>query len=303
MSAQDNTNSTNDLLTWEYNPSLPLAIAITCIFTILTIAHVFLFFRTRNKACIPFIFGAFNEAGGYLFRALAHNNTSSRIFFSIQLMLILISPIMIVAGLYAVFAGMMGKIDGGVRSPLHPKLITRGLGPADVVWILMLSVGGSMATRSVGKANMYIQVLEGGIGLHAATLVIFVTAVAVWRSRLSRDPSMEIKVLDHGVKLNVLCLYGVVGVMTMRSVGRLAEFLLGQNGFIAQNEWSFYVIDALQIAIALAMCLKFYGQDGRGSRRRSDMIELTDEGIDSEPHRESYRETNRETHHGRIEIG
>lgn len=160
MSAQDNANSTNDLLVWQYAPSLPLAIVATALFTLLTIAHIFLFVRTRNKSCLPFIFGAFNEAGGYLFRALAHNNPSSSFFFSIQLMLILISPIMVAAGLYAVFAGMMNKIDGGVRSPLHPKLIKRGLGVADIVWMLMITVGGSMATRSVGKANMYIQVSQ-----------------------------------------------------------------------------------------------------------------------------------------------
>lgn len=77
-----------------------------------------------------------------------------------------------------------------------------------------------------------IKVLEGGIGLHAATLVIFSVAVAVWRTRLSRDTTMEVKLLDDGTKRDMLFLYGIVMVMTMRSIGRLAEFLLGQVSLV-----------------------------------------------------------------------
>ena len=84
---------------------------------------------------------------GWLFRVLSHNNTSQGMFFMIQFSMLLISPIMAAAGLYAVVRCIMQMCEAAERSPVHPRLFARTFGIVDMVCMLMITVGGTMGMQ------------------------------------------------------------------------------------------------------------------------------------------------------------
>ncbi|KAF2795377.1 hypothetical protein K505DRAFT_239933 [Melanomma pulvis-pyrius CBS 109.77] len=256
---------------WQYKPSLVGAVVGASVFGILTGAHGWMFWKKRNKMCIMFILGAFNEQAGYIARCLAHFKTASPMFYSIQSMMILISPIMIAASVYMVLARVMCMVGGESRSPVPPRLFNKIFGGVDVLCLLMISVGGVIGMDP--RNTVGTKVLLGGLGIHMALLHVFIGIAILWHRRVKSNPTAEMKMLDGVLSSNMRFLYAVSGLLMLRTGARFGEYYLGRGSFLQTNELPFYLYDMLPVTVVLAIGLKWHGEDLRNYEERG-MIEL-----------------------------
>ncbi|KAF2178034.1 RTA1 like protein [Zopfia rhizophila CBS 207.26] len=253
---------------WHYNPSLIASITATIVFGILTILHIFRFIKTRSKICVPFIFGALNEAIGYAARGIAHNNTDANFPYLVQSIMILIAPIMIAASIYIILGRVIMMVNAGHHSPIQPKSLGRIFGIGDVITFLMQCTGGVLVARKV-ETETGEQVILGGLGVQMFLFGFFTVVAVVWHRRVLKSPTPECKPLDGKLWMHMWLLYLVAACITVRNGCRCVEYAMGPEGYLLRHEWPLYLYDFVLMTITLVICLmwyeeKFEGQDREG---------------------------------------
>ncbi|KAI0462778.1 hypothetical protein LJB42_003579 [Komagataella kurtzmanii] len=170
---------------FNYNPSLPAAIAFAVVFGLLTLIHSFSVFhvgfkqnltinsgRKKRLCCImiPFIIGLLMESIGYVARAIATQNKDSVIVYCMQSTFILIAPVLMAATLYMVFGELVKTTDTEKHICISMRYFTKILVAADIVSLLVQAAGGGLiamdSARKWGKiiviVGLFIQIIFFG---------------------------------------------------------------------------------------------------------------------------------------------
>lgn len=258
-------SSSNDdhdrFVLYRYTPSLPVASITTVVFGLLTAAHIYRMFRTRSWFCIPFIIGGIFETIGYIGRCISHSDNKALAPFIIQSLLILLGPALYAASIYMT----LGRIILAVRAP-HLSIIptrwqTRLFVCGDVVAFLTQMAGGRIQASGNGNEstiNIGEDTILAGLWLQIVFFGFFVACSTVFHVRCRRKPTAASA--DPGMPWQrmMIMLYTVSGLILVRSLFRVVEYIQGNAGFLLRNEWPIYVFDALLMALVMLIFLIWY---------------------------------------------
>ncbi|CAM1510928.1 Fc.00g084410.m01.CDS01 [Cosmosporella sp. VM-42] len=269
---------------WYYVPSLPAAIIFTIIFTVATIAHSWKMFKARMWFCLPFVIGGVLEIVGYICRAAAYNLTGSLIPYLLQAIFLVLPPVLFAATLYMVYSRVVRAVHGESFSLISPHWTTRIFVLGDWVCLNVQSGGsGLLAKSDKDKVRIGEYIVVAGLILQVLIFAIFMWFGLTFNLRFRAHLKRTGAVIDVPWQSFFNMMYLTSLAILVRNVFRVVEFIMGQDGYLFENEWPTYVFDgALMFLVMVAFYIWHPIKLQRSSRE--SMIELTSDAASSAEH-------------------
>ena len=194
---------------------------------------------------------------GYAARIACHNDTSKLGSYIIQQMFILLPPVLFAASIYMVLSRIIIALRGDDYSPIRPSRLTKTFLAGDIISFYIQGGGGGLTaagSRSNGTGpNLSVLgqwVIIGGLVFQIIIFGLFCVTAIKFHKRYERSvvaPAWgEWKQMMH-------MLYFVSGLIMIRSLFRVVEYVTGTNGYLMAHEWPLYVFDTILMFGVLAL--------------------------------------------------
>ncbi|KAJ4354222.1 uncharacterized protein N0V89_005956 [Didymosphaeria variabile] len=248
--AQDHPdiNDTTRFVLYRYVPSLPAAIIFVVLFGLTTFYHIFQVGRKRTWYFIPLAIGGIFEFVGYIGRAQSHFDQWKLGPFIMQSLLLLVAPALFAASIYIILGRIILLTDGEKHSLIRQRWLTKIFVAGDVLSFLVQSSGGGIqASKTEGAMKTGEKLIIGGLFLQLAFFGFFVLVAGLFHVRLQRNGpasgSVDLTVLPW--KKHLMVLYASSGLILVRSVFRVIEYIMGNAGYLLRHEVFLYIFDAV----------------------------------------------------------
>ncbi|OBT74640.1 hypothetical protein VF21_06407 [Pseudogymnoascus sp. 05NY08] len=237
--------SHNGYYLWHYLPSRPAAIIFCILFIIATLAHFWRLSRTRAWFCLVFAIGAFFEVIGFGARAAAYERTDALMPYIIQNLFILLPPALFAASIYMTLGRIINAVNGGHLSIIRPTWLTKIFVGGDVFSFMVQGGGGGMmAGGDQSKVKLGQNMILGGLGIQLLMFGLFWLTAVLFHLKIRKNPTTESYTIDAKWEQYLGMLYMVSALIMIRSIFRVAEYVMGNDGYLLMNEWPLYVFDA-----------------------------------------------------------
>lgn len=264
---------------WEYVPSLALAIVFGVAFALTTLAHTWKIYNTRLWFCSPFAFGGLRKSHhsestgysyalireltfkypivqivGYIFRALAANNTGSLAFYITQATCLVLPPVLYAASLYMVYSRIVRAVHGEAFSFISPRWTSVIFVVGDLICLnIQGNAAGLLADDDLINAGRGI--IIAGLLLQAVIFILFMLCCVLFHVRFRRHLPRTNATTSAPWEASLNMLYATSTLVLARNIFRVFEYAMGKDGFIQKHEWTFYVFDS---ALMLLVMIGFY---------------------------------------------
>ncbi|KAK5133209.1 hypothetical protein LTR08_008044 [Meristemomyces frigidus] len=247
----------NDPTQWvlyRYTISLPAAAIFIALFTCVTAAHAFLMGMRRTWCFIPFLIGGCFELSGYVARAVSSSNQWALGPYIAQTLLLLLAPALFAASIYMVLGQIIAYVDGERHSLIRKKWLTKAFVTGDVIsFLLQMAGGGIMAVGNGSSAKLGQDIIIVGLFAQIVFFGLFIVVTITFHRRFVRHEP-EKALLDRQVWHRQLwALYIGSMLILIRSIVRVVEYLMGNDGFILRREYFLYVFDATPMFLVMAL--------------------------------------------------
>ncbi|CAG8071755.1 hypothetical protein PENNAL_c0002G07258 [Penicillium nalgiovense] len=241
---------------WNYAPSIPAAVIFMLIFIVLTGLHSWKMFRARTWFCITFTLGGFFQIIGYIGRCIAHNNTSTMGPYIIANVFILLGPTLFAASIYMTLGRLIRRVHGEHLSPIRVSRLTKTF-----VWFDVLSFvvqGNSSSLSVLGYATLGKVCVIVGLAIQLISFSLFWVTAIVFAKRLRRAPTPECLKPSIPWQRLLHMLYAVSALILVRSIFRIVEYVMDNDGYPLMHEWTLYVFDSLPMAVVMIIFFIWY---------------------------------------------
>jgi len=265
MASNDSTtvaasdNAGYDFKLYRYDPSLPAAIVTTVVFAALTAVH---FWRLRRAGAVyftPFLIGGIFQTIGYCGRIWSHFDTESIGGFVMQAILILVAPALFAASIYMILGRLIRALGAEHLSLIPIKWVTKIFVTGDVIAFGLQAGGGGI--QSAGTLEMYEmgeKIIIAGLFVQIAVFGFFVVTALLFHSRMAKSSSAGTSQGSIAWRRHLYVLYVTSALILIRSIFRVVEYLQGNDGYLISHEVFIYVMDALLMAIVMAIFAIWY---------------------------------------------
>jgi hypothetical protein len=162
------------------------------------------------------------------------------------------------------------------------------LSPRWTTKIYVLIDIGSFVTQLMGTAMQANGGPEGaktgrtivvaGLGVQLGAFAVFIFSVALFHRRLVAQPT-DVSMEHKSWRKYIWMLYAMSGLIIVRSVFRLAEFIEGTDGKLYKTEVFLYVFDAcIMFAVVVINAVVHPGMLLRATRKRVKGVPLLSRG-------------------------
>ncbi|RAK95689.1 RTA1 domain-containing protein, partial [Aspergillus ibericus CBS 121593] len=252
--------NTIDFVLYRYTPSLAAAIAFTAIFGILSLLHLYRVLHHRTYFFIPFLLGLIFETVGYLARIFSHYSPKSLTPYIIQTMLILVAPPLFAASIYMTLGRLITRLHAESTSLVPVRWLTKVFVVGDIVsFVLQCGGGGYMSAGTQSAMTTGSHIVIGGLAIQLLFFGFFVIVASVFHVRVVRNhhhhhhhhqhTPIPAKTGRYSWTDMMWGLYIACGLILVRSVYRVVEFVEGNDGFIMRREYLLYVFDGVLMAL------------------------------------------------------
>ncbi|KAJ9497271.1 hypothetical protein H2202_007075 [Exophiala xenobiotica] len=277
------TPSPDEIDPYSYNPSLALSIIFTAIYLILSVCHMYLSLvyarkrPIRHKYTVCLFVAAVMSFVGWGMRILSieyrHSWPMSIIWYACSQSCVVIAPVFVCASLYLLLTRLISfnlpaehKGQGGGGGGRSPQVFLR-LSPKWLGYLFLISdlacfnaQGGGSSIAGAGSwkgtlRTIGIDVILVGLALQVVTFTGFLTVLAMFQSRVN---SMKDVRLQSGAKKVIRGVWIASILVQIRTVFRLAEFAMGDHGYLMTNEWCVYVFEGGPMVIATVILALYH---------------------------------------------
>lgn len=243
-----------------YIPNYPCNIIGCVLFGIIAIVQFVLGIYTRDWwMWVTWTLTAGGECAGYVARVILHNQYTSTPMWEMQLVLTIIMPAFMSAGLYYQLA-VQTVVYGEQYSLMKPMIYNAIFTTCDVISLFVQAAGGGVASSGSANSQNTVNgswIMLGGIAFQVATLVAFILVAGWVNYRIFSDnpdnwnpkykqqrEKFMFKVWPFAVAVSLLFLL-------IRSIYRIVELADGWHGYIIETERYFLILDGLMIVIGM----------------------------------------------------
>ena len=170
----------------------------------------------------------------------------------IQNTLLLLPPVLFAATVYMVLGRIIRHVNGEAYSLVRTRWMTFTFVMGDVISFFVQGGGaGMMVTNDGANADMGEKMIVGGLLIQVIVFGFFIVTAGVFHWRYHHHSVSAVAYRERegqeaeGWKKLLFMLYGVSTLIMVRSLFRVAEFAMGQDGFLLRNEWPLYVFDSV----------------------------------------------------------
>ncbi|KAF3402544.1 hypothetical protein DPV78_004250 [Talaromyces pinophilus] len=261
---------------YRYYPSEVAAIIFTVLFALATFAHLYQLFRHRTWFFIPFVIGGFFEWVGYIGRILSSNESPNWSLgpYIQQTILILLAPALFAASIYMMLGRIVMLLDAEQHCIFRKKWLTKFFVCGDVLSFTVQAAGGGvMSSGSLSAVHNGEKIVIAGLAIQILFFGFFVITCALFHRRVNKFPTEPSLELGNSWRKHLHILYAANMLILIRSVFRLIEYAMGNNGYLLRHEVFLYVFDGVLMLTAMILFNAFH-PSGLISRRGKG-IEMT----------------------------
>jgi hypothetical protein len=194
------------------------------------------------------------EALGYGGRIWSHFDSTGLPGYIIQSLLILISPALFAASIYMVLGRIIALLDGERHSPIRQRWLTNQFVTGDCVSFLVQSMGGGIqAAGTLELLHMGEKIIVAGLFTQIFFFSIFMIVAFAFHMRISKSPTSLSVSPSIPWRSHLVILYITSGIILVRSVFRVVEYLMGNSGFILAHECILYIFDTTLMLVVLGI--------------------------------------------------
>ncbi|KAI9738352.1 MAG: hypothetical protein M1834_008850 [Cirrosporium novae-zelandiae] len=250
MANSTDTSTSHTYVFYHYDPSMGAAVLFVILFFATTHLHVFQTIRRKTWYLIPFIVGGYFEWIGYIGRGMSSKDPQDMSPYIMQTILLLIAPALFAASIYMILGRIILLVNGEKYSLIRKKLLTKVFVCGDVVsFLLQAGGGGMMAGGDADKVTLGKNVVIIGLFVQISFFGFFIVVSIVFHRRVNYHmPSLAVPWIKH-----MRALYAVSGLIMVRSLFRVIEYLMGNDGVLMQHEIFVYLFDGLLMFIAMVL--------------------------------------------------
>ncbi|KAI5921685.1 RTA1 like protein-domain-containing protein [Camillea tinctor] len=234
---------------YQYQPSMAAAVIFIIIFVVSTMFHAVVLVRRRTWYFIPFFIGCAFESIGYIGRAMSSKEypNFTKDPYIIQSLLLLLGPTLLAASIYMILGRLIILLRAESYSIIKPRWLTKFFVLGDVLSFLAQSGGGALLTtaKSADDVKKGENVIVGGLGIQILFFGLFIVVTVIFYNRINKAPTGKAMVLDSPWKQLLIVLFVTSGLIMIRSIYRVAEYVGGQDGELQAKEAYLYCLDAL----------------------------------------------------------
>jgi hypothetical protein len=173
-----------------------------------------------------------------------------------QSLLLLVAPALFAASIYIILGRIILLTDGEKHSLIPLKWLTKIFVLGDVFSFLLQGGGGgiqSSGTLSAMKTGEKLIVV--GLFVQLAFFGFFVVVAGLFHRRLTQygHLSMAVDIRALPWKRHLIALYVSSGLILVRSVFRVIEYLMGNAGYLLKHELYLFVFDAVLMFVVMVV--------------------------------------------------
>lgn len=177
--------------------------------------------------------------------------------YCIQSVFILLAPALFAASVYMVLARIIRSVGAEKYSVIRINWLTKTFVICDVVtFILQAGASGMMVSSSL--ASIGKSVVIAGLALQVLSFSLFIVTAYVFEIRMRRYlTSGGIDSLAPWKK-HLHVLYAISALILIRSIFRVIEYAMGNEGYPLSNEWTLYVFDSVPMFFSMVIFAIWY---------------------------------------------
>ncbi|KAH9225699.1 hypothetical protein K456DRAFT_1755352 [Colletotrichum gloeosporioides 23] len=232
---------------YRYDPSLPAAIIFAVCFGLSAAGHAFQLVKTRTWYFIPFLIGCIVEVVGYAGRAINAIETPNwtKGPYIIQALLLLLGPPFYAASIYMVFGRLVILLDAEKHSLIRRKWLTKFFLLGDILSIFGQAIGSG--PNDYHRWTWHPNLIFG----------FFMIVTILFHLRINRDPTPTSLVVKTPWRRLLQVLYVASFLILVRSVFRVIEYVMGEDGELQSKEVYIYIFDAL-LMLAVSAAFNYF---------------------------------------------
>ncbi|KAH7008902.1 RTA1 like protein-domain-containing protein [Ilyonectria destructans] len=247
---------------YHYDPSLAAAVIFIVLFGISALLHLWQVIKLRAWYFIPFLVGCIFDIVGYIGRALSATETPnwSTRSFTIQSLTLLLGPALLAASIYMVLGRLIRLLSAEHLSAINPKWLTKLFVLGDVLSFLTQGGGGAILARAKSMSGVKLgeNVIIAGLAIQIAFFGVFIVVICLFHYRIIASPTSSWHSSTMLWQRFLWVLYAASVFIMIRSVFRVAEYVMGSDGALLASEVYLYVFDAALMFVVAAMFNYFH---------------------------------------------
>ncbi|KAL1595992.1 hypothetical protein SLS60_009683 [Paraconiothyrium brasiliense] len=177
--------------------------------------------------------------------------------YAVQNMFILLGPALFAASIYMCLSRIIRGVRANHLSLIRPQTLTKTFVTGDVLsFVVQGGAAGIMVTGKNPKigegiviAGLLVQVIM--FGLFGATAIIF-------QKRVNRSPTPESRTASIPWRNSMRMLFIVSALIMIRSLFRVVEYALGNDGYPLKHEWTLYMFDSVVMFAVMVVYYLWY---------------------------------------------
>ncbi|KAH8893857.1 RTA1-domain-containing protein [Thozetella sp. PMI_491] len=228
---------------YRYYPSVPAASVFVALFALVTLYHCALLAVRRTWFFLPFIIGGIFELVGYVGRIVSAGDIWALGPFIIQSLLLLIAPALFAASIYIVLGRIILVADGEHYSYVPRRWLTKAFVTGDVISFMLQLAGMFRLGEKLIIAGLFAQITFFGL---------FIVVAVTFHVRYNRHTAAATSNSSHWVR-HMYALYGSSLIILIRSIFRVVEYIMGNNGPLLRYEYFLYIFDAALMFLVMVL--------------------------------------------------
>lgn len=169
---------------------------------------------------------------------------------------------------------ILGRLIRAVGAEHHSLIpvrwVTRIFVTGDVIsFSLQAGGGGVQAAGTLEMFDIGEKIILAGLWAQIVIFGFFVVTSVLFHSRLVRSPTFLSERGDVAWRRHFAMLYAASGLILVRSIFRVVEYIQGNSGYLISHEIFLYVFDTILMAAVMALFAIWYVGDLE--RKKQDM--------------------------------
>ncbi|KAH8598860.1 RTA1 like protein-domain-containing protein [Bisporella sp. PMI_857] len=248
--------SENNFVLYRYDPSIPVPAIAAGLFMIVTAVHCWQMYKSRAWFLTPLVIGGLFEVIGFAARAFSASQTPDWAIgpYIIQSVLPLIAPALFAGSIYMILGRIILMTDGESHSLIKRKWLTKIFVCGDILAFTVQAGGaGFMSGGGVSSMHTGEKIVVGGLFVQILFFGLFVVVALTFHYRMRIVPTVRVSSEYLPWKRHLNALYLSSALIMIRSIFRVVEFLMGNDGYLFSHEWFMWVFDALLMLFVLIL--------------------------------------------------
>jgi len=177
--------------------------------------------------------------------------------FAIQNVFILLGPVLFAASVYMTLGRIVSATGAKHNSLIPIRWLTKTFVAGDILsFVVQGGAAGLMVMGSNAGLGQDIEMV--GLLIQVIMFAFFVVTTLVFQIRTQRDPRFESGGGLISWKRHLYLLYAVSLLIMIRSIFRVVEYGMGNDGYPLTHEWTLYIFDSLLMWSVMVSWLIWY---------------------------------------------